>query len=157
MEPCGRFQAAASFLQSLASRSLTLRLLKASSSAPTFCRASGRDRDRDCVRRGYVRDLHIYRQSFSLHHEGKEVPWKRNKPTMLLTRPAEPTMTISFGLVTSAILCQSLRHELQAAVKQRTWHSDEPVDGLESDRETKCEQEDAVDERTEDFGPLPAI
>jgi hypothetical protein len=32
----------------------------------------------------------------------RSVPWNKKSPTMLLSRPKLPTMTISFGLLTSA-------------------------------------------------------
>jgi hypothetical protein len=34
---------------------------------------------------------------------------------------------------------------------------EEPFDGFHEDRETQCEQEDSVDERSEDFGSLPSV
>ena len=39
----------------------------------------------------------------------------------------------------------------------RTWRGEEPLNGLQKYRKAECKQEHAVNERREDFCPMPAI
>jgi hypothetical protein len=77
-------------------------------------------------------------------------PWKRNRPTMLLRRPALPTATMSLGLVISERVSM-------VSWSARTRWRDEAAHGLDADGRTQRDEEDAVDQRTKNFGTLPAV
>ena len=38
-----------------------------------------------------------------------------------------------------------------------TRYAEEPLDGLDEDREAKCQQEDSVDQCSENLGSVPAV
>lgn len=68
---------------------------------------------------------------------------------MLLSRPALPTATMSFGLVISG--------GQLASWSVRTWRGNEATHGLDADGRTQRDEEDTVDQRTQNFGALPAV
>lgn len=78
---------------------------------------------------------------------------------MLLRRPKLPTMTISFGLLTSATARREQKAR-QSSVKhipsrmrlpQLALDVDEPLDSLQEDGETQCEKKNGVSECRKDF------
>jgi hypothetical protein len=65
-------------------------------------------------------------------------------PIMFTTKPAEPTIKTSTGLVIAELI-------------KRTFRVKETLQGLNDDHKSKGQQRDAVDQTTEDFSSLQPI
>ncbi len=50
-----------------------------------------------------------------------------------------------------------LKGMIQRKSHVHTWGAEETFDSLQGDGEAQCKQEDSVNQRREDFGPMPAI